>query len=164
VLLLFATSTSMWLMGRQQAMDGSTQVVSSMLAFLVMIVLWFLFAAGFQWASSPGQGPLSPACSLFVAAKDFGAGILPAAGAATAPGAAPTAGQAASCAQTGSFNPWLYSLDTLLPIDLSYQPSFKPVDSGWGNVVRWMIVLETTFGWLGIGLLIAAFTSLIKKD
>ena len=131
---------------------------------LLMTGLWVLFGLGYLWASSPGQGRLQPACSVFVAAREVSGGTAPAANAAARPEAKSAVGAADPCGPATQFHPFLYSLDALVPIDLGYQSSFKPADAGWRGYFRWIVGLEIALGWLGIGLLIAALTNLIKKD
>jgi hypothetical protein len=131
---------------------------------LVMVGLWAVFGLGYLWASSTGQGRLQPACSVFIAAKEVGSGIVSANVPVAQSQTKPAAGGADPCGPTGRFDPFLYSADALLPIDLGYQSSFKPADTGWGGFFRWIAGLEVALGWLGIGLLIAALTNLIKKE
>ena len=116
---------------------------------LVMVNVWLVFGLAFWWASSPYTSPIFPSSSLFVAAKEADRSC-----------ATPTTTDIGRCGPASAFQPVLYSADALLPPDLGYQSNFKPANIGLG----WMVAAETFFGWLGIALLIAALTNLIKKD
>ncbi|MCW1985241.1 UNVERIFIED_ORG: hypothetical protein M2348_000973 [Sphingomonas sp. R1F5B] len=71
-----------------------------------------------------------------------------------------------------SFQPWLYSLDLILPVvNLGQDSDWAPMvsnarqqDLWWGQALRALVIVEILFGW-GLTLLIAAvMTNLIKKD
>ena len=59
-----------------------------------------------------------------------------------------------------AFDPYHYSLDVLLPIDLDVQKSWKPNTQG----LRWLVTVETILGWLGTLLALGALANLLKKD
>lgn len=90
----------------------------------------------------------------------------------------PSRGVGLNFAEYPPFNPWLYSLDALLPVfDLKQQASWGPIlqkvtirlprtralelPSG---ATRLVVTLETLFGWLGSLLAVAAFSGLVKTD
>lgn len=70
-----------------------------------------------------------------------------------------------------SFQPFLYSLDVILPlIDLHQEPNWGPIrtnDAGkpiHGWWLRWVVWFEILFGWAGSALLAAVAGNLVKKD
>ncbi|HYU95851.1 MAG TPA: hypothetical protein VE989_06765, partial [Sphingomicrobium sp.] len=72
----------------------------------------------------------------------------------------------------GSFDPFFYSADVLLPIvDLGYGDAWRPVVSSrdpdtqkWGRRLRALRWVEIMLGWLFGGALAAMLTQLVKKD
>ncbi|MGE0774208.1 MAG: hypothetical protein AB7G25_06315 [Sphingomonadaceae bacterium] len=71
-----------------------------------------------------------------------------------------------------TFQPFLYSLDLILPIvDLQQEKDWAPIvqsQSGetlWcGRILRWIVWLEILFGWAGSVLLVAVLGRLVSKD
>jgi hypothetical protein len=104
--------------------------------FWILLAIWI----GFGWAYSGG----SP--GKFVVAAPLGE-IRATTHDSNAP--APAA-----------FDPYHYSLDVLLPIDLDVQKLWKPNT----RELRWLVTIETILGWLGTLLALAALGNLLKKD
>lgn len=71
-----------------------------------------------------------------------------------------------------SFQPWLYSLDLILPVvNLGQDGDWAPMvanaqqqDLVWGQFLRALIIVEILFGWALTLLIAAVMTNLIKKD
>lgn len=68
-------------------------------------------------------------------------------------------------AAAGGFDPWLYSLDVLLPlVDLGAERDWRPVASAaagaWSAVARGCAVAEALFGWLA---LLVLLVSLVRR-
>jgi cytoskeletal protein CcmA (bactofilin family) len=75
-------------------------------------------------------------------------------------------------AEYTAFDPWLYSLDLILPfVDLQQESNWAPItstdagralSSGWA--LRWLMWIEIIFGWLMSLLLLTALGRLLNRD
>ncbi len=107
--------------------------------------VWLGFALLFWWGSTDDVWPVSTGPTLYLNAPE--------------PKATP------HHPPLHRFDPWRYSLDALLPIDLGYTSSAHPDEERfWGAVLGWAATVETMLGWLAGVVLIASATSLLKKD
>ena len=70
-----------------------------------------------------------------------------------------------------TFQPWLYSLDLILPLvnlqqDVDWAPAVTVNGRNFnlGIVTRWLMWFEILFGWMASLMLVAILTNLVKKD
>jgi hypothetical protein len=101
--------------------------------FWILLVIWI----GFGWVYSGGS------------AQNFAVAAPPVEMRTTSNAASPAI-----------FDPYQYSLDVLLPIDLEVQKLWKPTT----RALRWLVTVETILGWLATLLALAALGNLLKKD
>jgi len=110
-----------------------------------MSALWLGFGLVFLWGSADHVGRIAPGPTLFLNA--------------------PEPRDVPRHSPLHDFDPWRWSLDALLPIDLGYTATAHPDEARWqGRVLGWMAVFETLFGWIASLLLVASVTNLLKKD
>jgi hypothetical protein len=135
-----------------------------LLAFVWLFGFWLLGAAVFAIAFA--QGAMKPNNAFILRSVEW-AGCA-------GPAAAPHGSQLAcfraqaEARSYPAFNPYIYSIDTLLPVvDLEVQEHWLPdaaAPSAMGRWARWYLWLQILAGWALSLLAVAGFSGLVRSD
>jgi hypothetical protein len=134
-----------------------------------MVVVWLLAAAAFHFGSQSGY--LGPTTPLYNSPALSGQ-VEQQCGHGEEKGKTPWTRCPAMPAEYTTFQPFLYSLDLILPlVDLQQEADWAPIVEDppgntlpFGAFLRWLMWFEILFGWAMSLMLVAVLGKLVNKD